>query len=52
MRKNIIFICLGMFLVGAFLTGCAGMMAKPTEQSFKTPVVALDSMEVAHAFGY
>jgi len=34
------------------LAGCAGMPAAPTQQNFKTPVVTLDSMEVAHAFGY
>jgi len=34
------------------LVGCAGMPAAPTQQNFKTPVVTLDSMEVAHAFGY
>jgi hypothetical protein len=36
------------------LTGCAGMSAAPapTQQNFKAPVVTLDSMEVAHAFGY
>jgi hypothetical protein len=34
------------------LSGCAGMMVTPTPQNFKAPVVTLDSMEVAHAFGY
>jgi LEA14-like dessication related protein len=28
------------------------MQVKPTEKNFKAPVVTLDSMEVAHAFGY
>jgi hypothetical protein len=28
------------------------MTAKPSEKNFQEPVVTLDSMEVAHAFGY
>ena len=36
----------------ALLFGCAGMMAKPTEKNFKDPVVTMDSVEVAHVFGY
>jgi LEA14-like dessication related protein len=39
-------------VITALLFGCAGMMAKPTEKNFKDPVVTLDSVEVAHAFGY
>lgn len=52
MQKKMIYIGLCVFLVSAGLMGCAGFMAKPTEQNFKNPVVKLDSMEVAHAFGY
>lgn len=52
MRKKILRVGFCMILVGAGLIGCAGMMSKPTEQNFKNPVVTLDSMEVAHAFGY
>jgi len=52
MRKKIITIGLCVFLVSAGLLGCAGMMTKPTEQNFKSPAVALESMEIAHAFGY
>ena len=52
MRKNIIYICLMAFLVSMFFMGCAGMKTKPTEKNFKEPVVTLDSMEVAHVFGY
>ena len=40
------------FVIAAFLFGCAGMPAKPTEKNFKAPAVTLESMEVAHAFGY
>jgi len=35
-----------------FLAGCAGMAAKPTDQTFKAPTVTLDSMEVAHYWGW
>jgi len=52
MRKKILYIGLCMLLVGAATSGCALMKTKATEQNFKAPVVTLDSMEVAHAFGY
>jgi len=51
-KKNILLMILSVFVVAAMLAGCAGMQAKPTEQNFKAPVVTLDNMEVAHAFGY
>ncbi len=51
-RKSIILKCLSVVSIVALLTGCAGMMTKPTQENFKSPVVTLDSMEVAHAFGY
>jgi hypothetical protein len=51
-RKSIIFACLSLIISVTFLVGCAGMTAKPTEKSFKEPVVTLENMEVAHAFGY
>ena len=35
-----------------FLAGCAGMAAKPTDQTFKAPTVTLDSLEVAHYWGW
>ncbi|MFH0994821.1 MAG: hypothetical protein V1844_04895 [Pseudomonadota bacterium] len=42
-----------LFLVAlGFLGGCAGMAAKPTDQTFKAPTVTLDSMEVAHYWGW
>ena len=34
------------------VSGCAGFTPKPTEQNFKAPVVTLDSMEVAHYWGW
>ena len=39
-------------VVLGFLSGCAGMAAKPTDQNFKAPTVTLDSMEVAHYWGW
>jgi len=51
-RKSIIFVCLSLILSVSLLVGCAGMTAKPTEENFQDPVITLDSMEVAHAFGY
>jgi len=35
-----------------FLAGCAEMAVKPTDQTFKAPIVTLDSMEVAHYWGW
>ncbi len=43
---------LSFIVIAALLFGCAGMIVKPTGKNFKAPVVTLDSMEVAHAFGY
>ncbi|MGD2029483.1 MAG: hypothetical protein PVG86_06035 [Desulfobacterales bacterium] len=51
-RKSKIVNCLSILSIVALLAGCGEMTAKPTEQNFKMPVVTLDSMEVAHAFGY
>ena len=51
-KRSIILTCLSIFVAAAMLAGCAGAPAAPTQQNFKAPVVTLDSMEVAHAFGY
>ena len=51
-NRSFIFTCLSVVVIAAMLAGCAGMMVTPTQQNFKAPVVTLDSMEVAHAFGY
>ena len=51
-KRSIILTCLSVVVIAAMLLGCAGMMVTPTQQNFKAPVVTLDSMEVAHAFGY
>ena len=51
-KRSIILTCLSIFVAAAMLAGCTGMPVAPTQQNFKAPVVTLDSMEVAHAFGY
>ena len=51
-RKSILLTCFSLFIIVAFMTGCAGLAAKPSKSNFKAPVVTLESMEVAHAFGY
>jgi hypothetical protein len=51
-NRSIILTCLSIFVTVAMLAACSGMPVAPTQQNFKTPVVTLDTMEVAHAFGY
>ena len=51
-RRTFVLTCLSVVVIAAMLSGCAGTMVTPTQQNFKAPVVTLDSMEVAHAFGY
>lgn len=50
-KKPIIVTFFSLFVIVAFLTGCATVPV-PTEKNFEAPVVTLESMEVAHAFGY
>ena len=51
-KKSIIRGWLSVIAAVALFAGCAQMAVKPDQQNFKTPKVTLDSMEVAHAFGY
>jgi hypothetical protein len=51
-KKRVLLRFLSILFVAAFFAGCAGMAAKPTESNFQAPVISLDNMEVAHAFGY
>jgi len=51
-QKSKLLSILSFIVIAAFLFGCAGMKAKPTEKNFKAPVITLDTMEVVHAFGY
>lgn len=50
-KRSIILKCLSVVAIVALLGGCA-TVPKPTQKNFEVPVVTLDSMEVAHAFGY
>ena len=50
-KKSIILKCLSVVAIVALFGGCA-TVPKPTQKNFEVPVVTLDSMEVAHAFGY
>jgi len=38
--------------IAIFLTGCAGMMSKPTEKNFKDPVITLKHVEVHKYWGW
>ena len=51
-KKSIIIRWLIVFAAVAFFAGCSGMAVKPDQQNFQAPEVSLDSMEVAHAFGF
>ncbi|MGD2272660.1 MAG: hypothetical protein PVI06_19840 [Desulfobacterales bacterium] len=50
-KKSIVLIFLSVFVLAVLMSGCAGL-GKPTESNFKTPVVALDYVDVAHYFGW
>ncbi len=53
MRKyRLIIAGLSVLLAAAFLAGCAGMAAKPTEDNFKVPTVTLNRVEVPYYTGY
>ncbi len=50
-KRLIISVCLSLLLILS-LVACAGNGVKPSQQSFKTPVVTLNRVEVAHYWGY
>jgi len=50
-KRLIISVCLCVVLVLS-LVSCALFEVKPSQQSFKTPVVTLNRVEVAHYWGY
>lgn len=50
-RKLTGLIILGVFVFAVLLSGCAGMQ-RASESNFKTPVVTLDYIDVAHYFGW
>ena len=51
-QKSKLLSILSFIVIAAFFFGCAGMQAKPTEKNFKAPIVTLEFVETAHAFGY
>ena len=53
MRKHrLILAGLSVLVTFAFLAGCAGMAAKPSESNFKAPSVTLSHVEVPYYTGY
>jgi len=50
-KRLIISVCLSLLLIMS-LVACAGNGVKPSQQSFKAPVVTLNRVEVAHYWGY
>jgi hypothetical protein len=50
-KRSIILTCLSIVVVGTFLVSCASTPT-PSESNFKTPVVRLNSVEVAHYWGW
>ena len=51
-KKSILLTCFSLFIIVAFITGCAGLMAKPTKGNFKAPIVSLSHVEVPYYTGY
>ena len=51
-EKSKLLTMLSFVVIVALLFGCPKEAPKPTAQNFKETVITLDSMEVAHAFGY
>jgi hypothetical protein len=51
-KKSILLTCFSIFIIVAFMTGCAGLTAKPTESNFKAPSVTLGHVEVPYYTGY
>lgn len=50
-KRSIIITGFAVVVLGAFLLACA-TVPTPTQQNFKTPVVTLNSVEVAHYWGW
>ena len=50
-KKSIVLIFLSVFVLAVLMSGCASM-SKPSDSNFKTPVVTLDYVDVAHYFGW
>lgn len=52
MKKRLALLIALMFCMGVVLVSCAGMEMKPTEATFKTPAVKLDSVQVSYYEGF
>jgi len=50
-KRSLILTCLSILVLGTFLVSCASVPT-PSESNFKTPVVKLNSAEVAHYWGW
>ena len=50
-RKSIVLIFLSVLVLAVLMSGCASM-SKPSDSNFKTPVVTMDYVDVAHYFGW
>ncbi|OGP63358.1 MAG: hypothetical protein A2V65_01145 [Deltaproteobacteria bacterium RBG_13_49_15] len=51
-KKSTFFTLFSIFILAVFLSGCAGMAAKPTASNFQAPKVTLNYVDVAHYFGW
>jgi LEA14-like dessication related protein len=51
-KKSILLTCFSLFIIVAYMTGCAGLTAKPSESNYKDPVVTLNYVDIAHYFGW
>lgn len=51
-KKYTLLLIVLLFGMGMIFTSCAGIQSKPTAANFKTPTVALDSVQVTQYNGY
>ncbi len=52
MSKKLAILTVLFFGMGIILTSCVGMQVKPTSDNFKTPQVALDSVQLSYYEGF
>ena len=52
MKKRLALFVALIFFIGAVFVSCAGMETKPTEATFQTPAVALNSIQVSYYEGF
>ena len=51
-KKTTAFMIALLFGMGGLFCSCAGVRVKPTDANFKSPIIELQSVEVAHYDGY